>query len=301
MEERETQAREGAGDRAFTRARWLLPVSVSAAAAVVAVMAAPAGGGSAVNARHGADVTVEARDNVFAASTVTISPGETVTWTQAGSNPHNVRFDNGSFEQPTAPTSSPWTVSRTFQEPNVSYAYYCEAHGGPGGAGMAGTVTVTGAAPPPGTPPPGGGTPPPGGGTPPPGGGGGNPPPGGGGGGGGGDQPGGGGGGGGGAPGGRADTTVTLKVSDASPARGARVRFFGTVQPEQDGRMLQLQRRRGRSYVTITRVRLTDAGSARSKFSKRLRIVGDAVFRARLPADSDHLTGVSRTRRLNVP
>jgi hypothetical protein len=29
--------------------------------------------------------------------------------------------------------------------------------------------------------------------------------------------------------------------------------------------------------------------------------VGDAVFRARLPADSDHLTGVSRTKRLNVP
>jgi plastocyanin len=296
MDERETQARKGAGGLAF-RARWLLPVSVSAAAAVVLVMAAPAGGGGALSARLGTDVTVEARDNVFAASAVTISPGETVTWTQAGNNPHNVRFDNGSFEQPSAPISSAWTVSRTFQDPGVTYAYYCEAHGGPGGSGMAGTVTVTGAAPPPGTPPPGGGggNPPP----PPPGGGGGTPPPGGGGGGG--DPGGGGGGGGGGSPGGRADTTVTLKVSDASPARGARVRFYGTVRPERDGRMLQLQRRRGRSYVTVTRIRLTDAGSTRSKFSKRLRIVGDAVFRARLPADSDHLTGVSRTKRLNVP
>jgi plastocyanin len=300
MDERETQAREGAGGRAKASARWL-PLPTAVALVALAVTAAPAGGGGAASARQGTDVTVQARDDFFAASTVTISQGETVTWTQAGSNPHNVRFDNGSFEQPPSPTSSAWTVSRTFQEAGGTYAYYCEAHGGPGGVGMAGTVTVTGATPPPGgtPPPPGGGTPPPGGGTPPPGGGGGNPPPGGGGGGGGGDDPGGGGGGG--SPGGRLDTTITLRVSDASPARGARVRFFGTVQPAQDGRMLQLQRRRGRSYVTVTRIRLTDAGSTRSKFSKRLRIVGDAVFRARLPADSDHLTGVSRTRRLNVP
>jgi hypothetical protein len=32
-----------------------------------------------------------------------------------------------------------------------------------------------------------------------------------------------------------------------------------------------------------------------------LRVLGDAVFRARLPADAEHLTGTSRTRRLNVP
>jgi hypothetical protein len=30
-------------------------------------------------------------------------------------------------------------------------------------------------------------------------------------------------------------------------------------------------------------------------------VLGDAVFRARLPADSAHELGVSRTRRLNVP
>jgi plastocyanin len=292
MDERETQAQRGAGGRAFTPARWLLLVGVSVAV-VVAVMAAPAGGGILVSAPLGADVAVEARDDFFTPSSVTIAPGETVTWTNRGSNPHNVHFQDG-FDEPPEPDASAWTRMRRFDVAG-SYSYRCDLHGN-----MTGVVNVVGAAPPPGTPPPGGtppppGTPPPGGGTP------GTPPPGGGGGGGGGGDPGGGGGGGGGSPGGRVDTTVTLKVSDASPARGARVRFFGTVQPEQDGRMLQLQRRRGRSYVTVTRVRLTDAGSARSKFSKRLRIVGDAVFRARLPADSDHLTGVSRTRRLNVP
>jgi plastocyanin len=286
MDERETQAREGAGGRAFGRARWLLLVGISAAVLAGAVVAGASDGRAGT-----ADALVTARaNNSFDPSTVTITQGERVTWTNSGGGDHNVAFDDGSFTEPSSPSTANWTTNpKTFNQTG-SFTYHCQAH-----PFMTGRVNVNAATPAPGPPPPGGGTPPPGGGTPPPGGGG-NPPPGGGGGG----DPGGGGGGGG-SPGGRVDTTVTLKVSDASPARGARVRFFGTVQPEQDGRMLQLQRRRGRSYVTVTRIRLTAAGSSRSKFSKRLRIVGDAVFRARLPADSDHLTGVSRTRRLNVP
>jgi plastocyanin len=286
MEERERQAREGAGG-GVKRARWVLFAGVSAA---VMVVAAPAGG---ERSRVAADVTVEARDDVFVQAQVTIYQGETVTWTQAGSRPHNVRFDDGTFEQPADPTSSPWSSPRRFDAVG-SFRYYCEAHGGPNGSGMSGTVTVLAA---PGTPPPGGGTPPPGGGTPPPGGGtpppgGGNPPPGGSNPPGGGSPP----------PGGRASTTVTLQVSDATPARGARVRFFGTVRPARDGRLVQLQRRtRGSSYLTVARIRLRDAGSTRSKFSKRLRVLGDAVFRARLRADSAHEVGVSHAKRLNVP
>jgi plastocyanin len=299
MDERETQAQGGAGGRAFARARWLLLGGASAALVALAVVAVTSGDGASARASRAADVPVTASGISFSPSTVRITPGETVTWNNTGGT-HDVVFPDG-FRQPPQPANpgNAWPVSRRF-DTTGTFNYFCSVHQG---QGMVGTVIVE-ATPPPGTPPPGGGTPPPGGGTPPPGGGG-TPPPGGGGtpppgGGGGGGDPGGGGGGGG-SPGGRVDTTVTLKVSDASPARGARVRFFGTVQPERDGRMLQLQRRRGRSYVTVTRIRLTDAGSTRSKFSKRLRIVGDAVFRARLPADSDHLTGVSRTKRLNVP
>jgi plastocyanin len=297
MDERETQAQGGAGGRAFGRARWLRLVGISAAVVAVALVAAAPAGGGVLADESLAPASVTLSDFSFSPRDVTIGQGETVTWTN-NQGTHNVVFEGS---QPAFPASPPnasvWPYTRSFDTPGM-FRYYCQPHGGPGGVGMAGTVTVTGATPPPGggTPPPGGGTPPPGGGTPPPGGG--TPPPGGGG------DPspgGGGGGGGGGSPGGRVDTTVTLKVSDATPARGARVRFFGTVQPERDGRMLQLQRRRGRSYVTVTRIRLTDAGSTRSKFSKRLRIVGDAVFRARLPADSNHLTGVSRPKRLNVP
>ncbi|HEX2125797.1 MAG TPA: hypothetical protein VHF45_04480 [Thermoleophilaceae bacterium] len=102
-------------------------------------------------------------------------------------------------------------------------------------------------------------------------------------------------------PGGKLATTVALKVSDATPSWGQRVRFFGSVRPQQDGRFLQLQRRSRRgSYSTVTRVRLADAGPSRSKFSKRLRVLRDAVFRARLSADGTHKAGTSRARRVRV-
>ena len=268
MEERERQARKGAGGRASALARWVAFVGASAAVVAVAVMAGPAGG-----SRH-APATVTANNYSFSPPEVVINQGETVTWTNAGGS-HNVVIEAESFESPSpeAPPGPPnWPVTHAFNTPGT-FTYYCRPHRG---LGMTGTVTVV----PPGggTPPPGGGTPPPRGGTPPPGGGG-NPP-----------------------PGGLANTTVTLRVSDTTPARGARVRFFGTVRPARDGRLLQLQRRaRGGSYLTVARIRLTDAGSARSKFSKRLRVMGDAVFRARLPADRAHEVGVSRAKRLNVP
>jgi hypothetical protein len=110
------------------------------------------------------------------------------------------------------------------------------------------------------------------------------------------------GGGGGGTGSGKASTAITLRVSDSTPARGSRVRFFGSVRPDQDGRRVRLQRRkRGGSYRTIARIALRDAGSSRSKFSKRLRVMADAAFRARLPADAAHEAGASRARRVNVP
>jgi plastocyanin len=298
MEERERQARKGAG--AKPSARWLPCIGAAALLAVV-VAAAPADGERAPKT-SAAPQTITANGTSFSPANVTINQGETVTWRNTGGT-HNVVLegpDGFEFPNPPAPESNTmvWPFTRPFSTPGT-WRYYCRPHES---AGMEGTVTVvaTGAPPNPppggGTPPPGGGTPPPGGGTPPPGGGtpppgGGNPPPG-----------GGGCGGGGGSPGGLAGTTVTLRVSDATPTRGARVRFFGTVRPARDGRLLQLQRRsRGGSYVTVSRIRLRDAGSTRSKFSKRLRVMGDAMFRARLPADRAHEVGVSRTRRLNVP
>jgi plastocyanin len=278
MEERETQARESAGRRTFGSGR-LLGFAGAAALAMLAVTAAPAGGGSQ-SAANRADAAVSVDDNFFSPTPVTISAGETVTWTNNGNVGHDVTFQDG-WRMPTSMYDSAWTVSRTFMTPG-QFNYYCTFHGSLT-AGMRGTVIVTGTSQPPPPPPPGGNPPP--GGYPPPGGSPGTGTP------------------GTGTPGsGKASTAITLRVSDSTPARASRVRFFGSVRPDQDGRRVRLQRRaRGGSYRTIARIALRDAGSSRSKFSKRLRVMADAVFRARLPADADHEAGTSRTRRVNVP
>jgi hypothetical protein len=72
---------------------------------------------------------------------VTIAPGETVTWNNEGGGTHNVHFDDNSFVMPMSPSASSWSVSRTFGSVGT-YRYYCEVHGGPGGAGMSGTIVV---------------------------------------------------------------------------------------------------------------------------------------------------------------
>lgn len=91
-----------------------------------------------------ADQAVHATSsNTFTPKTVTINVGESVTFTNDGGF-HNVKFEDGKFEQPSDPDFTPWTVKRTFDQPGT-YRYYCEQHGGPGGVGMSGTVVVEGA------------------------------------------------------------------------------------------------------------------------------------------------------------
>jgi plastocyanin len=246
-----------------------------------AVMAAPAGGGAGSATVEPASVTVA--NFSFSPRDVTINQGETVTWTNMQGT-HNVVFEGSPAPFPAAPPDDDvWPYTRRFDTPGT-FRYFCAPHAVT--QDMRGTVTVN---PPPGTPPgepgppPGPPAPPPPGppgsppGTPP-----GTPAP-------------------GTAPSGKLATTVSLRVSAARPMRGQRVRFFGSVRPERDGRLLQLQRRTRRgSYTTVRRIRLEDAGSSRSKFSKRLRVLRDAVFRARLPADGAHQAGASRPRRVNV-
>ena len=79
-------------------------------------------------------------DNQFFPAKLTVVPGTQVNWENRGLQ-HNVKFDDGSFEQPANPSSTPWRVWRTFDKPGT-YRYYCETHGGKGGAGMSGVVVV---------------------------------------------------------------------------------------------------------------------------------------------------------------
>jgi LPXTG-motif cell wall-anchored protein len=91
----------------------------------------------------------------YSPSTVTISLGDSVTWTNVGTAPHTVTADNGSFDSsPACPGNinaclgAGASYSRTFGSLG-SYAYHCKVHG----AAMSGKVVVVAA----GTTPPAGG------------------------------------------------------------------------------------------------------------------------------------------------
>ena len=86
-----------------------------------------------------AEVVVELSGFTFSPTVVTITPGQTVTWVRR-SGFHNVAADDGSYRS--GAVSDTWqTFSHTFTDVGESL-YHCEAHGGPGGAGMAGKVIV---------------------------------------------------------------------------------------------------------------------------------------------------------------
>jgi hypothetical protein len=94
---------------------------------------------------------------------------------------------------------------------------------------------------------------------------------------------------------------VGLRVGDSTPRKGQRVRFRGTVRPQHDGRRVAIQRkRRDGTWVTVARPRLRDAGSAYSRYSKRLRIRRTGTYRTVIAAHADHAQGVSRERTLTV-
>jgi plastocyanin len=85
-------------------------------------------------------VVVATSGNEFFPRSLTVPPDTTVYWENRGTF-HNVRFEDGGFEEPADPQATPWRVWRHFDVPGV-YRYYCEMHGGPGGQGMSGTVVV---------------------------------------------------------------------------------------------------------------------------------------------------------------
>lgn len=104
----------------------------------------------------------------------------------------------------------------------------------------------------------------------------------------------------------RVRVKVTLGISDRTPNAGQRVRFAGHVTPGHDGKIAKIQRRtatgKWRTITTTPLVAATPVGTTtRSKYSKRIRINKDGVYRVRVaPADGDHIAGNSRRKSVNV-
>lgn len=103
-------------------------------------------------------------DDDFSPAQISIAVGESVTFANQGDRPHTATADDGSFD--TGSVDPAASAAVTFDTAGT-YPFYCQFHGGPGGDGMAGVITVTGggggATPSPagggdgGTPSPGGG------------------------------------------------------------------------------------------------------------------------------------------------
>jgi hypothetical protein len=94
---------------------------------------------------------------------------------------------------------------------------------------------------------------------------------------------------------------VVLRLSDRTPRRGQRVKFYGTAAPEHDGRLVYIQRRSNTGrWRTVSRTALRDAGTELSEYSKRIRVRRNGTYRARVYGDGDHVTGTSGRKHARV-
>jgi plastocyanin len=79
-------------------------------------------------------------DHSFVPAQLTIELGDTVRWRNTSTFSHNVVADSGAFRSGLASPAG-WTFEHTFTRSGEN-PYYCAPHGGPGGQGMSGSVTV---------------------------------------------------------------------------------------------------------------------------------------------------------------
>jgi plastocyanin len=81
---------------------------------------------------------VQVQGMSFTPKNISVHVGDTVEWIWGDDN-HSVTADDGSFDSTVLNTGA--SFPQTFTAAG-SYPYYCVNHGGPGGQGMSGTVTV---------------------------------------------------------------------------------------------------------------------------------------------------------------
>jgi hypothetical protein len=91
---------------------------------------------------------------------------------------------------------------------------------------------------------------------------------------------------------------VTRRVSDATPARGQRVRFRGSAAPALAGRPVTIERRAANGSWKAA---ATTTLNAQSKYAKRIKIRRSGIYRATVAGtDPSLLTGHSRRIKLKV-
>ena len=114
----------------------LFPLSVFALSAMVAVLPSvtnAAGDSGAVSIRDGGDITTWG----YGPNSTTIAVGQTVTWTNSGTSPHDATSADGSWKTPLLTNGA--SASVTFPTAGT-FAYTCVLH-----PWMRGTIVVTAA------------------------------------------------------------------------------------------------------------------------------------------------------------
>ena len=94
---------------------------------------------------------------------------------------------------------------------------------------------------------------------------------------------------------------VRLRLGDATPEAGQRVRFSGRVCPAHDGTKVAIQRRSRAGFKTIRRVELRDTPSTTcSSYRRFIRVASSGSYRTLIRGHADHARGVSPVRRADV-
>ncbi|MGH2829010.1 MAG: plastocyanin/azurin family copper-binding protein [Actinomycetota bacterium] len=85
-------------------------------------------------------------DIFFRPKDLTVKAGKKVVWEHEGRQPHSVTADDGAFDShPDCPSGKCMQNGDRFEFAFTKpgrYAYYCRVHGGEGGVGQSGVITV---------------------------------------------------------------------------------------------------------------------------------------------------------------
>ena len=92
--------------------------------------------------------------------------------------------------------------------------------------------------------------------------------------------------------------TDTKKV--ARHRHSVSVRFRGSVSPANDGGRVSIQKLRGATWTTIAHTVAKDDGSARSRYSTRVRIHRSGQFRVVAETEGRYVSGAGRTVSIRV-
>ena len=103
----------------------LLLGSVGVALLVTAALPELTAGGEAVVTAVASPATIDIDNFAFAAATLTVTAGTTVTWKNEDDSPHRVTEKNNGFTSAALDTDD--TFSHTFAAPG-EYQYFCSLH-----------------------------------------------------------------------------------------------------------------------------------------------------------------------------